>query len=693
MVANDYLGNIEWRGATANGAAPTNGWPRIAPRVDANYVTGSANLPVSINISTVDNSNTYTTIFSSNGSVTLPGAIYVSSNSVALGNLTAGNVDANYAVAIGYQTGAGPNSVSIGRTAGALPYLGTRADGAVAIGNAAAAQAQKEGGVAIGDNAGTYNQSGKAIAIGSYAGANSQGIFSIAIGAYSGNANAQSNNSIIINATGNELDAPTANAFYVKPIRGQAQDNQLYYDITTGEITYSTSGTVASAATVTNNAQPNITSVGTLTSLNVSGTITAANITANTGVFTGNGSGLSQIVGANVTGYVPNANIANTAYSVAGANVSGQVGNALVAGTVYTNAQPNITSVGQLTSLLVSGNIQSGNGTTGTGNIFAFGNISTLSTLLANTITSNSNIFANTGIVKGQYLYGDGSNISNISVANISAITNGNSNVSVKPNANINISSNGVANVLVVTSTGANIAGTLNATGNANVGNIGATNAVFTNISGNGNSITNIQAANIVGTIANANYSAYANIATTAYSVSASNITGTINFATYAGTANAVAGANVSGAVAYATTANSVAGANVSGKVANAIYADQAGGATIAGTVTSNSQPNITGVGSLGNLNVINSITANGTITANAGLISVGANGYVNASSITTNVEYLTPTSYATLNGLKAAGARGICIDANTTTFYATVGGGGSNTVPIFYNGTVWKVG
>jgi hypothetical protein len=42
--------------------------------------------------------------------------------------------------------------------------------------------------------------------------------------------------------------------------------------------------------------------------------------------------------------------------SLNGANVTGQVGNALVAGTVYTNAQPNITSVGTLSNLSVSGN-------------------------------------------------------------------------------------------------------------------------------------------------------------------------------------------------------------------------------------------------------------------------------------------------------------------------------------------------
>jgi hypothetical protein len=46
---------------------------------------------------------------------------------------------------------------------------------------------------------------------------------------------------------------------------------------------------------------------------------------------------------------------------LAGANVTGQVGNALVAGTVYTAAQSNITSVGTLTSLSVSGNATVGN--------------------------------------------------------------------------------------------------------------------------------------------------------------------------------------------------------------------------------------------------------------------------------------------------------------------------------------------
>jgi len=90
------------------------------------------------------------------------------------------------------------------------------------------------------------------------------------------------------------------------------------------------------------------------------GTLTAT-------LYAGSGANLTNIAGANVTGQV---SFAATANAVAGANVSGQVGNALVAGTVYTAAQPNITSVGTLTSLGVSGNITAANITANTG-IFA----------------------------------------------------------------------------------------------------------------------------------------------------------------------------------------------------------------------------------------------------------------------------------------------------------------------------------
>ena len=122
--------------------------------------------------------------------------------------------------------------------------------------------------------------------------------------------------------------------------------------------------------TLTTAAQPNITSVGTLTSLDVTGNVAAGNVSGTIGAFTnvsGNGSSLSSITGANVTG---------------------QVGNALVAGTVYTNAQPNITSVGTLTSLDVTGNVVAGNVYANSGTIGANLLAGTLTTAAQPNITS-----------------------------------------------------------------------------------------------------------------------------------------------------------------------------------------------------------------------------------------------------------------------------------------------------------------
>jgi phage tail protein X len=163
--------------------------------------------------------------------------------------------------------------------------------------------------------------------------------------------------------------------------------------------------------TLTTAAQPNITSVGSLTSLTVTGNANVGNIgTAGLVVATGNVTGgninsagtvtasrlvsnvatgtapltvtsttqvanlnvataglatfastANAVAGANVSGAV---SFATTANAVAGANVSGTVSSATsatTAGTVTTAAQPNITSTGTLTSLAVTGNISGAN--------------------------------------------------------------------------------------------------------------------------------------------------------------------------------------------------------------------------------------------------------------------------------------------------------------------------------------------
>jgi hypothetical protein len=152
-----------------------------------------------------------------------------------------------------------------------------------------------------------------------------------------------------------------------------------------------------------------------------SGTVTAPAFTANTGIFTGDGSGLSAIAGANVTGQV---NFAATANAVAGGNVSGQVANALVSGTVYTAAQPNITSVGTLTSVVVSG----------TANVAGNVNIgaSEISTLAAGTVTTTTTSqttlasFAVSGVNGIEFLVkGRDATTGNTSVASVLCVTDG----------------------------------------------------------------------------------------------------------------------------------------------------------------------------------------------------------------------------------------------------------------------------
>ena len=405
-----------------------------------------------------------------------------------------------------------------------------------------------------------------------------------------------------------------------------------------GNITVGVSG-IANVVVVTG------TGINVAGTLNATGNANVGNIGATNGVFTnisGNGSALTSITGGNVTG---------------------QVANALITGTVYTNAQPNITSVGTLTGLTSNGTVNF----TGASNVSlgAIGNVK---------ITGGTN---------GQYLITDGAgnlSFTTLSVSS-SSISNGTSNVNIPAaNGNVNISSAGTANVVVVTGTGVNVAGTLNVTGNANVGNIGATNGVFTNISGNGSALTSITGGNVTGQVANALIAgtvytnAQPNITSvgllTALSVgpnSGITLTGTSGFVransiqgtdgvaalypAYGGVTGAVgitgnltvgtgaagnitANGNVTASyfIGNGSSLSSITGANVTGTVANATYATSAGSATTAGTVTTAAQPNITSVGTLSNL------TSNGTVNfTNASNVSLGAVGNIKITGGTAN--------------------------------------------------------
>ena len=153
---------------------------------------------------------------------------------------------------------------------------------------------------------------------------------------------------------------------------------------------------------------------------------------------------------------------------------------------LVTAAQPNITSVGTLTSLSVTGNINAGNliGPHANGNsnvniATANGNVTiasagnTMITVtgtgvnVAGTLNTGSGNINTTGNVSGAYFIGNGSQLTGISGGGGSSISNGNSNVSIATaNGNINFSATGNSNIMVITGTGANITGTANITGN-----------------------------------------------------------------------------------------------------------------------------------------------------------------------------------------------------------------------------------
>jgi hypothetical protein len=389
--------------------------------------------------------------------------------------------------------------------------------------------------------------------------------------------------------------------------------NQITVNSGTGNITVTTSraviGTVANVASanfanfageVVDSSQPNITSVGTLSNLNVANTITTVDL-----VVTGNFS-----VGNLVAN---NANFAN------------------FAGEVVDASQPNITSVGILNGLVVSGNI------TPNANItYNLGN---------NTNRFNDLYLANSTIYLGAQQIS----------ANATSV-NFSQDVSITGNLQIgNLVANsanfanfaGVANV-ANTVAGANVTGTVaNATFATSAGSANTANSATIAASANA-----VAGANVSGEVANANYASFANIANSANSVAVANVSGIGNIATVnldGNASNVLFGNGTFGPEGstgnanyanFAGTAFSVSGSNVSGTVANATYADNAGNAntansaTVAGSANSVAVGNVSGIGNIATVNLdgnaSNILYGNGSFAAPAIISNVANANYAN---------------------------------------------------------------
>ena len=148
-------------------------------------------------------------------------------NAIAIGNMSSQTTQGSNSIAMGFMSGNNQQtrSISIGSQSGF---------------------GQGTGAIAIGHRSGYTGQRDYAIAIGNYAGnaVSSQGSFSIAIGH---NASTPSNNSIFLNASGGPITT-SGTGFFVNPIRSDTTQsasspfNVLYYNTSTSEIAYSTSG-------------------------------------------------------------------------------------------------------------------------------------------------------------------------------------------------------------------------------------------------------------------------------------------------------------------------------------------------------------------------------------------------------------------------------------------------------------------
>jgi hypothetical protein len=205
--------------------------------------------------------------------------------------------------------------------------------------------------------------------------------------------------------------APAQIKNLLDPTSGTDAATKQYVDNSIG------SGATITVANViaTSNVNANIVTSNTITS---TGNLSAANINGGNLIvgnyFSGNGSLLTSITGANVTGTVANANY--SAY----------------AGNITISSQPNITSVGTLTSLSVTGDV-SGNNFTVNGNL----------TVLGSTLTVNNEVVNQTETITGNLSAGNvsftGSNVSLGSISNLH-IGGGTANYILKTDGTGNLS-------------------------------------------------------------------------------------------------------------------------------------------------------------------------------------------------------------------------------------------------------------
>lgn len=386
-------------------------------------------------------------------------------------------------------------------------------------------------------------------------------------------------------------------------------------------------------------------------------------------------------------------------------------GNVTGSDTTFTSA--NITGGANATTT-TTGALKVAGGAGITGNVFIGGTLTASSNLTINgaasvtgnvTLSGTSNLgpISNvkiTGGTSGQVIITDGTG--NISFSNPTAVTlaNGTSNISIPvTSANINFSSAGNANVLIITGTGINVAGYINSSGNANVGNLGTAGLI--------SATGNITGGNLHGTKVTVSQ-LVSNVTTGSAPLIVTSTTQVANlFATKAVTVSDAAQPNI-------TSVGTLTGLSVSGSISssgdtsatNLIATADVSGSTLTGPLTTAAQPNITSVGILSNLRV------SGTVSFTGANVSLGniANLYIPGGTTDQvlktdgagNLSWGTvtggtgggngATTLATLTDVSITGVtdgQALVYDlANTKWVNGTVSGGGGGSLTITDNTT-----
>lgn len=452
-----------------------------------------------------------------------------------------------------------------------------------------------------------------------------------------------------------------------------------------GQWTWKTPPAVGSNNQIQFNANGSLSASTGLTFSTTNGILTTSNL-----VVTGNASAANVLASTAMTAprFVSNV---TTASGTAPFTVSSAVQvanlNSAMAGTVVTNAQPNITSTGTLTSLTVSGNL------TVQGNVaFSGANVS---------LGSNANVKISGG-TNGQVLTTNGSGALTWTTAG------GFDGSTVITISNTTAATSTTTGALKV-SGGVGVAGNIFAGGTKHslAGNVHITNATnHTLFVGPGSDLTTFTAPLL---IMKDSYTTYVQSG-----LINSDANGSADWVAYADNGDDTQGwADMGMTSSTFNDANyTITGSNDGYFFAKAVAGSGGGGNLVIATGSTGTTNDIVfGMGGFSTSNIFarmskanlalevaGKITATGNITA-ANFVTSGSSGNITgANVISTNV---LKTVTSTVSGLPTAssagaGTRAFVSDANLAAsgnFGAAISGSGANNVPVYSDGTSWRIG